>query len=532
MKTAVMWPMVVEKPKVIAARCAVPDARGHRDPMEQYLALGPLLSDDGSRAFLGLRIAGGAASPCALVFVPDSIAREPEKMESLRRETERVSALEHQNILRVFGLAELDEGLARAVEYADAESLRRILKAAVRLPAPIAARVVLDAALGVQYAHLVGNDDGTPLIHSELRPETLFVSYSGVTKVAGYGAHALAEDSKAAGEPRHRAPEQILGGQGAVSEQTDVYLLGALLYETLTGEAPTRGKRDFGEAVIDEVPALLHSTLLPDALRPLISKAMAEKSERRYATVLAFREALEEAIAVADPPAVADFIEGVLADDDLRMVRKQAIDRGIQEWSAEASLSARASLPPLPSALPGPHPRTPRLAATDRPPKPIPEPPAPKPGRLSEPEKWLPSAIEGEEERAPRRKYSLRHAATLILLVLMGAASVRSIWTHRFKKSEAVKSRATGETAPTAGREAPAVPAAKAEASALAISSPNPPRQMDAGDAPHAVRNRRDRHHPTADQRRRQAGPGALARERAGGKRPPPSDARRARPGR
>lgn len=530
MKTAVMWPMVVAKPKVIAARCAVPDAWGHRDPMEQYIALGPLLSDDGSRAFLGLQIAGGAANPCALVFVPDSLAREPEKMESLRRETERASALEHQNILRVFGLAELDEGLARAVEYADAESLRRILKAAVRLPAPLAARVVLDAALGVQYAHLAGNDDGTPLIHSELRPETLFVSYSGVTKVAGYGAHALAEDSRVAGEHRHRAPEQIAGDQGAVSEQTDVYLLGALLYETLTGEAPSQGKRDFGEAAIDEVPALLHSTLLPDDLRPVISKAMAEKSERRYDTVLAFREALEGAIAVADPSALADFIEGVLADDDYRMVRKQAIDHGIQEWSAEASLSAQASLPPPPSALPDPHPRSPRPAATDRPQEPIPWPPEPKPVRLSKPEKWLPSAIEDEEERAPRRKYSLRHAATLILLVVMAAASVRSIWTHRSKKPAVVESRSTKETAPTAGREAPAVPAAKSEASALAIAAPNPLKQMAAGDAAQAVRDPRDRRHPTADQRRRKAGPGALARERAGGKRPPPAGALRPRP--
>jgi hypothetical protein len=529
MKTAVMWPMAVEKPKSIAARCAVPDARRDRGAKEQYLALGPLLSDDGSRAFLGLRIAGGAPNPCALVFVPDSIAREPEKMDSLRRETERASVLEHQNILRVFGLVELDEGLARAVEYADAESLRRILKAAVRLPAPIAARVVLDAALGVQYAHLAGNEDGTPLIHSELRPETLFVSYSGVTKVAGYGARALVEDPQAAGEHWPRAPEQTLGGQRTLSEQTDVYLLGALLFETLTGEAPSRGKRDFDEAVADEVPALLHSSLLPDALRPVISKAMAEESDRRFATVLAFREALEEAIAAADPPAVADFIEGALADDDYRMVRMQAIEHGIQEWSAEASLS---SLPPPPSAPPGPQARSPRPVATARSPEAIPRAPEPKPVRLSESEKWLPSAIEGEEERAPGRKYSLWHAAALVLLVFVGAVSGRSLWTHRFKKSEVEKPRATKESAPATGREVPEAPAARAEASALAISPPSPPKQMAAGNAPQAVRDPRDRHHPTADQRRRRAGPGALARERAGGNRPPPADALRPHPGR
>src|SRR6185295_4240618 len=96
--------------------------------------------------------------------------------------------LEHPNITRVFGLASLDEGLARIVEFADGESLRRVLEVAHRLPSHFAALLTAEAATGAHFAHVAGNDDGTPLVHGDLRPETVMVTYGGITKVAGYGA--------------------------------------------------------------------------------------------------------------------------------------------------------------------------------------------------------------------------------------------------------------------------------------------------------------------------------------------------------
>ncbi len=533
-----MTPLAVEKPKSNAGRWSSPDLWRHRDGMDRYVALGPLLSDGGSRAFLGLRIVGSGASPCALVWVPDAIAREPQKLERLRWETKRASALEHQNILHVFGLVELEEGLARAVEYADGESLRRVLKAAVRLPAPIAARIVIDAALGVQYAHLAGSDEGASLVHSELRPETVFVCYSGATKVAGYGAHALAlraDNSEEAGEQRHRAPEQILGDLSAVNERTDIYLLGALLYETLTGETPFQGERDVDRAVSSKVPALLHSAFVPDAMRAVISKAMAKNCDRRYATALAFREGLEQAAdAVAAPSAVADFIEGIFADDDHRVVRKREIDQGIQEWNAEASLLRRPLPPPLHRAPLGPRAQSPRPAAMARPVKRVSKAPEPKLASVSKPEKRLHSPI--ERERAPERKYSLWYAAIPIVVLLVGAGFWgRHYWTHRLNEPKVEEPRAVQASAPmnapeapavpaaTAVSEAPAVPAAKVEASASAISPapaispPSPSTEPAAPEAHRAVRDHGDRHGSDHHHRR---GHGA-AHERGGGGRVP-----------
>ncbi len=336
------------------------------------IPLGPLFSGEGSRAFLGLRITDGEASPCALVWVPEDVTCEPDLVERLRNETSDAAKLTHPNILRVFGLTEVDEGLARVVEYADGESLRRVLEVTKRLPGGLAARIAVDAALGVQYAHLGGNEDGTPLVHGDLRPETLLVSYAGVTKVSGYGALTVAPretgGKRVMGRRRHSAPEQILGGRYAVTPQTDVYLLGLVLYEALTGEVPFQGEKDFDAAVVTKQPPLLNSELVPARLRPVIGKAMAKKGSLRFPTVQAFREAVEEAMGrLPDRFDLGAALEAAFASDSARRARQRVLEDGVQEWVVRKGLgrAARPAAPtPAPSAPSGssftPVPPTPR----------------------------------------------------------------------------------------------------------------------------------------------------------------------------
>jgi serine/threonine protein kinase len=472
----------------------------------RYVALGPILSEEGSRAFLGLRIDGGMASPCALVWAPDDLSREPERVEFLRRDTARASVLEHPNILRVFGLAELDEGLARAVEFVDGESLRQVLKTAERLPVNLAARVVLDAALGVQYAHLAGNEDGTPLVHADLRPETLFVSYSGVTKVSGYGALAVAsleaEGQRNIDRRRHCAPEQILGGRSAVSLHTDVYLLGALLYETLTGEVPFENEKNFDKAVVNKPPALLDSALVPEALRPVIGRAMAKRGDLRFATVQAFREAVEEAAgSIADRAELAAFLERTLKDGGAREARWREIERGIQEWNAEQAAAAVASPPPPPAPPQVAH----SSQAAPPPQAPLPSragPRAPEPEAAARPAiapSPSPTARALEEDRAPRRRLS----PGLAVIVLVAAGAVSALWLRSGQGSTSKKpleAAAEGEAnAPadvqsaTAGPEPASTPDSHAEAGGPASPSApapsiSPPRTGGAAlDAPHGA---------------------------------------------
>ncbi len=361
----------------------------------RYVALGPLLSGEGSRAFLGLRIVDGEASPCALIWVPEHVMMEPELVEQLRRDTSRAAALVHPNVVRVHGLIEVDEGLARIVEFADAESLRRIVDVSERLPPGFAARVAVDAALGVQYAHLAGNEDGSPLVHGDLRPETLLVSYFGVTKVSGYGALGVAPKEmggkRVMGRRLHCAPEQVLGGRQAVTPQTDVYLLGLILYECLTGEIPFRGEKDFDKAVLNKQPALLNSEYIPPKLRPVVGKAMAKKGNLRFPTVQAFREAVEEAMGeIPDHAEFAAFLEKAFQADDLRAARRRELENGFNEWVIKKGLRrAPPPTPPAPSpkrvtAAPAPVVEPASVAAVAAPP-PVPTPAPVAPAAAAEP---------------------------------------------------------------------------------------------------------------------------------------------------
>ena len=81
------------------------------------------MSGEGSRAFLGLEIADASPpKPVVMVWVPGELARDAEKRAQIVKETLRAVTLEHPNITRVFGLASLDEGLARVVEFSDGEA--------------------------------------------------------------------------------------------------------------------------------------------------------------------------------------------------------------------------------------------------------------------------------------------------------------------------------------------------------------------------------------------------------------------------
>src|SRR5688500_7198149 len=137
----------------------------------RYQPLGPIQGGEGSRAFLGLEIlAQGITRPIVLVWLPDELARDAEVVARVRRDTARAGTLEHPNSLKVYGFESLEQGHARVVEYADGENLQTILDAAQRVPPRIAARLVADAAAGVHFAQQAGNEDGTPLVHGDLRP--------------------------------------------------------------------------------------------------------------------------------------------------------------------------------------------------------------------------------------------------------------------------------------------------------------------------------------------------------------------------
>src|SRR5689334_18264470 len=167
----------------------------------EFSVLGPLMGGFGSQAFLGCLHADGLVKPAVMVFLPDDIVDSPDLFKRVWGETELGSQIDHVNVIGVMGVARLDEGYARVVEYADAESLRSVYRRATTLKKPIppaiACTIVADACMGVHYAHELGTmETGEAMVHGGIRPETLQVSFKGMGKVTGYGATTIAEVSR------------------------------------------------------------------------------------------------------------------------------------------------------------------------------------------------------------------------------------------------------------------------------------------------------------------------------------------------
>ncbi|WIG97946.1 PEGA domain-containing protein [Myxococcus sp. SDU36] len=326
----------------------------------RYQSLGPLLAGEGSRAFLGLALEDGASPrPVVLIWAPQDVVQNPELKATLRRETARALVFEHPHILRVHALAEQDGGLARVTEFADGEPLRRLLEAHPRLPPHFAALVVADAAVGLHYAHVAGNDDGTPFVHGDVRPETLMISFGGLTKVTGYGALGVAPRERGGKRVKNRrmysAPEQLLGGREAVNVQSDVFLLGLVLHECLSGKIPFKDAADPDKAVLTRsLPPMAQD--VPLKLDAVLRRATAKRAKERYPTALAFREAVVEA--VGSLPTHAEFSEFMSKyfppESEARAARRRVIEAGIAEVMQKAGIAppavaeflARGALPP------------------------------------------------------------------------------------------------------------------------------------------------------------------------------------------
>ncbi len=357
----------------------------------RFQALGPLQAGQGSRAVLGLAIsADQRAEPVVLIWVPEEAATDAALLARIRKEVDHAASLDHPHIVKVVGFTQLEGRWARVVEFADGEPLRKVLDRVTVLPSRIALRIVCDACTGAHYAHMAGNDDGSPLVHGDLRPETLMISFGGVTKVTGYGALAFAPremgGQKVGGRRAYSAPEQIIGGREAFTVPTDVYLLGLTLYECLTGMVPWATQAEFfDQAVLTlPLPPAPVGSISPE-LEKVLMKACSKKAAERYATPFALREALENAsgMEVATTEELVAFLSTVFPESEsLRADRKKLVDAGIadfvrKQWQAEGK--------PRPALTPAPMPAVVVMPPPAAPAAPVAPPPAPVPVAIAKP---------------------------------------------------------------------------------------------------------------------------------------------------
>ncbi len=234
----------------------------------------------------------------ALKVLPADVADDPRAKDRLLAEARAAATLDHPNVCTVYEVGETDEGQPFiALACYEGETLADRL-ARGPLPVPEAVRLARGMAAGVAAAH------ARDIVHRDLKPSNVFLCEDGTPKVLDFGIAkrpdaALTRTGETAGTLAYGAPEQA---QGAADARSDVWALGAVLYEMLTGRQPFQAP--YGAAVLY---AVLHedppppSTLadVPPALDAVVARCLAKDPDARFADAAALGHALSDADAGA-----------------------------------------------------------------------------------------------------------------------------------------------------------------------------------------------------------------------------------------
>ncbi|MBN2414592.1 protein kinase [bacterium] len=250
----------------------------------------------------------------ALKFLPPHLSRSPEDKKRFIHEARAASALDHPNICTVYEISETDDGqLYIAMACYEGESLRdRISRGP--LPAEEAVEIAVQIARGLEKAHAKG------IVHRDIQPANILLTEDGTVKIVDFGLAKLADRSlmtkegTTLGTAAYMSPEQTRGD--AVDQRTDIWALGVILYEMLTGERPFKG--DYEQAVIYSIlnetpePVGKHESGMPAELEPIIEQALVKEKDDRYQTM----EAL-----TGDLNAVAEGLKPLLAGSRIKRKR-------------------------------------------------------------------------------------------------------------------------------------------------------------------------------------------------------------------
>jgi serine/threonine protein kinase len=235
----------------------------------------------------------------AVKLLKEEIAGDAESKARFLREARTAARLSHPNIATIFAVDESDQRMYIAMEYVEGDSLKKLI-AAKALTAPDVVRIVKRCADALAEAHAHG------IIHRDVKPENVVVTRRGV-KMLDFGiaklidappedAGKLTSDGTVIGTPDYMSPEQALGK--TIDHRSDLFALGVVLYEALTGHHPfaTTSVTETLVNIVTREPIDI-ARLLPNAppqLVEIVQKATRKKPEERYETAKQMASALNK----------------------------------------------------------------------------------------------------------------------------------------------------------------------------------------------------------------------------------------------
>lgn len=271
-------------------------------------------------------------------------------------EASLASQIRHPHVVEILDLGEQDGVLFLVMEWIDGMPLNQLMKAAKvagGMPLPIATRIVMQACAGLHAAHELRDSKGqlVGLVHRDVSPQNILVTYDGVTKVVDFGvakATAHGGGSTSAGQIKgkvgYMAPEQI-EGEEAMDRRADIFAMGIVLYALTTGKHPFRRESDAATMynICSPAPAVPPRKFLPnypESLERVLLKSLAKSPADRYETANDMLRDLDQAL-----PAN----QRVITDEEVAHFVRKLVGDKLQERRATLSdaLMRADSLAPL-----------------------------------------------------------------------------------------------------------------------------------------------------------------------------------------
>ena len=284
------------------------------------------------------------------------------------REAKSAGRLNHANIVTIHDVGRSESVAYIAMEFLQGQSLREILDSGVVLPVDKIVDIAAQVADGLAFAHEAG------IVHRDIKPPNIMVLDSGVVKITDFGIALLPAGSRSVGgtvfgSPKYMSPEQIVGGD--VDGRADIFSLGAVLYEMLTGFAPFFGGdlESVLHQVINEMPAApsTRNRAIPPTFDYIVSRAIAKHPDDRYAAARALAADLRN-FRDLRPPADAAQEARTLERRAVRRRKGEAVPARAAPVIEEERVAKREtpsavtplSEPIIATAAPAPSPRGPR----------------------------------------------------------------------------------------------------------------------------------------------------------------------------
>ena len=232
----------------------------------------------------------------ALKVLHQQYNEDEEFVERFKREARSVAQLQHPNIVTVIDRGEEDGRQYIVFEYIDGENLKELVVRKGRLDVRTALEIALEIARGLSFAHESG------LVHRDVKPQNVLLNGDGGAKVTDFGIarsleveRSMTQTGTVLGTSNYIAPEQA-GGK-PVDAHTDVYSLGIVLYEMLTGELPFPGDNFVAVAmkhIQEPSPSVLDTRGdVPLRVAEMIDRALEKDPEQRFPTMDAFADEIE-----------------------------------------------------------------------------------------------------------------------------------------------------------------------------------------------------------------------------------------------